>query len=99
MNWRTYTMTELHELLVGKQSGVFQTPTFPTRRWGQIHLSTATTDKGSIDRGLVKLKSLGIRARKRICKDSMAKYPKLGKFYKIEIFKDESNNTTRFSQK
>jgi len=84
-NWILFSMTELYHLLNKEDSSVFIEPIFPTRRWGQVHLKEATTDKKAIERGIEKLKEDGITCRKRLCKESMGKFPKLGKFYKIEI--------------
>lgn len=84
-NWRTLSMIELYHLLNKEESSVFSEPIFPTRRWGEIHLKASTTDKKAIERGIDKLKENGDICRKRLCKESMGRFPKLGKFYKIEI--------------
>lgn len=88
-NWIILSMEELYVLLNKESSSVFSMPTFPTRRWGQIHLKFSTTDITAINKGLEKLKENNVICRKRIDKESMIKYPKLGKFYKIELCKEK----------
>lgn len=77
-------MTELHNILVKGNTSIFSTPTFPTRRWGKIHLKHSTTDINSINRGIDKLKAKGIVCRKRRDLPSELKFKNVGKFYKIE---------------
>jgi hypothetical protein len=82
-------MEELYDLLNKERSSVFIKPTFPTKRWGQTHLKYSTTDKKIIEKGIDKLKENNVICRKIIDKESMIKYPKLGKFYKIELCKEK----------
>lgn len=83
--WRLLGMDELYDLLVINQSSVFHKPTFPTRRWGKIHLKFSTTDIDAINKGVEKLKEKKVKCRKRIDYETMKKFPKWGKFYKIEV--------------
>lgn len=84
--WRIYTMSELWKLLNEDNiSLTFREPTFPTSRWGQSTTKTATTDIIAVNKGIVKLREKGVVVRKRICKETSAKFPKFKKFYTIEI--------------
>jgi hypothetical protein len=92
--WRIYTMSELWKLFnEEKNSKVFIEPNFPTRRWGQITTKTSTTDIKSINKGIEKLKTLNIKCRKRLCKESMNRFKMMGRFYKIEIKEVKTNES------
>lgn len=84
--WKVVTMSELYDFLNTEKSSVFIKPKFPTRRWGQIHTKTSTTDKTVLEKAIEKYKLLGVKVRKRVCKESNEKYKNLGTFYKIEIY-------------
>lgn len=85
-NWVTYDMGDLWELLnEGKKEGKIK-PKFPTRRWGNITTQFATTDKVSIEAGIIKLREQGYKVRKRIDHELTKKWKSRGKkFYKIEM--------------
>lgn len=92
MSWRIVSMSELYDFLNTEKSSVFVKPEFPTRRWGQIHTKVSTTDKDTLKRALEKYKKVNVKAKITSCVDSNNKYKKLGKFYKIEIYEQETNS-------
>ena len=86
MEWRVYTMSELWDLLNSDGKIKVIKPKFPTRRWGDITTELATSDKRSLEKGIILLKERGYIVRKRIDKDLTKKWKSLGKkMYRIEI--------------
>lgn len=84
--WRIVSMEELYNFLNKETSSVFITPTFPTRRWGNIYTTISTTDKTVLDRAILKYAEIGVKARKRKDKENTEKFKKSGILYKLEIY-------------
>lgn len=100
-NWKIITMEELWELCVNDEDKKKRIkPKFPTRRWGNITTKQSSTDKNYIEKGIQKLKEIGVVARKRIDNETTEKHKNFGKkFYKIEIKeqKKQTNNKEKIS--
>lgn len=84
--WRIVTMSELYDFMDKETSSIYIKPTFPTRRWGQVHLKESTTDKEVLDRAILKYKEMGIKARKKKDIENAQKFKNMGILYKLEIF-------------
>lgn len=86
--WVTITMNDLWEKtsIHNTKDSIWIKPVFPCRRWGHVYTKTSTTDKTALEKQMPKLIDIGIKCRKRICKESSEKFKNLGKFYKIETY-------------
>jgi hypothetical protein len=100
-NWKIFTMEELWELCTtDEDKKKVIKPKLPTKRWGDITTKISSTDKNSIEKGIQKLKEIGVVARKRVDHDTTEKHKNFGKkFYKIEIKeqKNQNNNKEKMS--
>jgi hypothetical protein len=96
-NWKIFTMEELWELCTtDEDKKKVIKPKFPTKRWGDITTKISSTDKNSIEKGIKKLKEIGVVVRKRVDHDTTEKHKNFGKkFYKIEIKEQKNQNNNK----
>jgi hypothetical protein len=86
--WRTVLTDELWEYNHDGET-TFTKPKFPMNKLGYIYTKESTTNKGDIERCVLKLKNDGFDARKRIHKKTNK-----DSFYRIEV-KDNPSRLTK----